>query len=183
MVFVPESFRLSADQEKQEYDLHQNAFEDEGYRDFLSRAMTPVLQKVTPPASGLDFGCGPGPVLAAMLKEKGFEVSIYDPFYAPETQVLSKTYDFVTCTEVIEHVHEPYQTFPVLVDLLKPGAVLVIMTKRVIGEEAFGQWHYKNDQTHVCFYSEQTFQWLADHYHLDCEFETNDVVVLRKSVA
>ncbi|WP_143711219.1 methyltransferase domain-containing protein [Shewanella piezotolerans] len=48
--------------------------------------------------------------------------------------------------------------------LLKPGATLVVMTKRVIDKAAFTQWHYKRDLTHICFYSIETFKWIADNY-------------------
>ncbi|GLQ31004.1 class I SAM-dependent methyltransferase [Litoribrevibacter albus] len=180
LVFVPSSYHLSPEQEKSEYDLHQNVSDDQGYRNFLSRALTPVVNRVTAPASGLDFGCGPGPVLAGMLSDAGYAMSVYDPYYAANLDVLAQSYDFITCTEVIEHVAAPDQVFSKLVELVNPGGIIVMMTKRVINRDAFGQWHYKNDPTHICFYSESTFEWLAQHHQLDCEFESQDVVVFRK---
>ena len=44
-------------------------------------------------AHGLDFGCGTGPALADMLIKEGFKVSLYDPFFYPDKDVLSKQYD------------------------------------------------------------------------------------------
>jgi len=32
---------------------------------------------------GLDYGCGPGPTLSVMLREKGFKMADYDPFFKP----------------------------------------------------------------------------------------------------
>jgi len=63
---------------------------------------------------------------------------------------------------------------------LKPSGVLGIMTKRVIDQEAFSRWHYKDDLTHVCFYSTETFQWLAAQWHATVTFSGNDVVLLMK---
>ena len=31
-------------------------------------------------------------------------------------------------------------------------------------DAAFATWHYRRDPTHVVFYREETFSWLADHY-------------------
>ena len=50
--------------------------------------------------SGLDFGAGPGPALAAMMSEDGFDVAIYDPFFQPDAEALQRKYDFITCTAV-----------------------------------------------------------------------------------
>ena len=44
------------------------------------------------------------------------------------------------------------------------------MTKLVRNQEAFAKWHYKNDLTHVCFFSRATFEWLSDQWQADLEF-------------
>ena len=119
-------------------------------------------------------------VLAQMLQEQGHGVEIYDPFYAPETQVLQGHYDFVTCTEVVEHFRQPYNEFRRLFSLLKPDGFLALMTKLVIDAEAFSRWHYKNDMTHVSFYSEPTLRWLAELYHCHLEIIGKDVIIFHK---
>ncbi|MDA1381669.1 methyltransferase domain-containing protein [Plesiomonas shigelloides subsp. oncorhynchi] len=55
----------------------------------------------------MDFGCGPGPLLAQMLEEAGFRMHKYDPYFHPERATLAREYDFVTCTEVAEHFMPP----------------------------------------------------------------------------
>jgi hypothetical protein len=55
------------------------------------------------------------------------------------------------------------------------------MTKRVRDKPSFSTWHYKNDPTHIAFYSEQTFAWLAQQWQLKLEIIDNDVVFLTKS--
>jgi 2-polyprenyl-3-methyl-5-hydroxy-6-metoxy-1,4-benzoquinol methylase len=172
--------RLDADAEKSMYDLHDNRPDDPGYRRFLSRVATPLLERIPPGAEGLDFGCGPGPTLSLMLEEAGHSVALYDVYYYPEQKVLDKQYDFVTATEVIEHLYQPDMVWQQWLNLVKPGGWLGLMTKQVKDAEAFAGWHYKNDITHVCFYSRRTFQYLAERDKLQLEFIGNDVILLRK---
>lgn len=179
LVFVPQEQHLSAHAEKALYDLHENRIDDLGYRQFLSRLCNPLSARLSPRAHGLDFGCGPGPLLATMLAEQGFSVRIYDPFYANEPELLYQRYDFITCTEVVEHLRQPQPVFEQLFGLLKPDGLLGIMTKRVIDVQAFSRWHYKNDPTHICFYSEATLQWLADKYQRNLVLIDKDVVIFQ----
>lgn len=180
LVFVATEFLPDRLQEKAEYDLHENSFEDTGYRQFLNRAFMPVTEKQTPPASGLDFGCGPAPVLADMLTQAGFSMKWYDPIYANDKSVLSGRYDFITCTEAIEHFHRPVQEISLLTSLLKPDGLLVIMTKRVETPEKFANWHYKNDMTHVSFFSASTFDYIGREYGFSVTLYSKDVVLLKK---
>ncbi|WP_152050146.1 class I SAM-dependent methyltransferase [Tautonia marina] len=181
LVFVlPESF-LSVEDEKAYYDLHQNDPADVAYRRFLSRLSVPLIQRLSPGASGLDFGSGPGPTLAQMLTESGFPTRNYDPIYAPDHQVWNHSYDFVAASEVVEHLQSPRAELERIWQILKPGGWLGIMTKRVWDLQAFTTWHYKNDPTHVIFFSEQTFVWLARHWSATLEIVGPDVVLLQKS--
>ena len=109
-------------------------------------------------------GCGPSPALAAMLRVRGYEVRLYDPAYTADDAALEQRYDFVTATEVVEHVHYAAALWPRLLSLLGPGAPLVVMTKRVRDEASFAGWHYIRDPTHVRFYALQTFEWIAARY-------------------
>ncbi len=183
LVFVDPSSLPTPDAERAEYDLHQNSVADDGYLQFLSRLCDPLCDKLTSPSTGLDFGCGPGPALQKILQSQGHNVSLYDPFYFPDESVLSMQYDFVTCTEAIEHFHRPNREWNLLLSLLKPGGWLAIMTKLVLSQERFAQWHYKNDQTHVSFFSRFTFDWLAERDHLNAEYFGNDVVLLQNREA
>ncbi|QFU77941.1 class I SAM-dependent methyltransferase [Halioglobus maricola] len=180
LVFVPPTFHLDAAREKAEYDLHENNVDDPGYRRFLSRLATPMLQHLTPGSSGLDFGCGPGPALAAMLGEAGHCVTLYDIYYHPETAPLGDTYDFVCATEVVEHLAQPGMELSRLWHCLRPGGVLGVMTKLVRNPVAFATWHYKSDPTHICFFSRATWRWWAERHGGELEILGSDVILLHK---
>ena len=52
--------------------------------------------------------------------------------------------------------------------------------QRVQSREAFAGWHYKNDPTHVCFFSRETWQWWAARQGTVPEFVADDALLLRK---
>ncbi|OQW71862.1 MAG: methyltransferase [Proteobacteria bacterium ST_bin11] len=181
LVYVDYQQHLSPIQEKAIYDLHQNAIDDPGYIAFLLRLAGPLLERLPNRAEGLDFGCGPGPALAQLFEAQGHRLNLYDPFYADYPEHLQQTYDYIVCTEVVEHFRLPRREFEALFKLLKPGGWLGIMTKLVINAEAFAKWHYKNDLTHIAFFSRPTFHWLATHYNCQIEFIGNDVIILKRN--
>lgn len=183
LVFVPEKHHVSPAREKARYDEHNNDPDDPGYRKFLSRLADPLCNKLPPGASGLDFGCGPGPALAAMLREQGFETAVYDKFYAADCRVLEKTYDFITATEVLEHLRQPGKDLNRLWQILRPGGIFGIMTKLVKDKAAFDNWHYKRDPTHVCFFSVETLIWLGDFFRAQVEFINSDTILFYKTKA
>jgi len=162
MIFVSREDLLSEREEKARYDLHQNDPKDEGYRQFLGQFINPFIQRIgPPPQKGLDFGSGPGPVLSMMLEARGYQMALFDPYYAPIADNLQKSYDFVTCTETVEHFHKPGKEWQLLVNLVKPGGWLGIMTQLVEDLDDFPKMHYITDLTHVSFFSRETFQYLA----------------------
>ncbi len=176
LVFVPKAFHLSPELERAEYDKHQNDPDDEGYQKFLGRTVRPLLKQLSEKSQGLDFGCGPGPCISQMLKNHRIKVTNYDPYYFNQPKILDIQYDFITMTEVIEHVSTPQTVLTSLKKALKTNGILAIMTKRVISQQAFSHWHYKNDPTHICFYSTTTFEWIAAQYDWELEIIDKDVV-------
>ena len=63
-----------------------------------------------------------------MIEEDGHSAALYDPLFHPDESVLARTYDFITCTETVEHFATPRADFLRLNELLAPGAYLGIMT-------------------------------------------------------
>jgi hypothetical protein len=182
LVQVPSIFWLTPEQEKAEYDFHQNHFGDAGYEGFLMRCAQPLLERLSDSATGLDFGCGPAPVLCSLFEAQGHPMCYYDLYYWPDTSPLQGQYDFITATEVIEHISNPKPVFELWMQMLKPAGYLAIMTKRVSSLTAFQRWHYKNDPTHIAFYSEKTFEYLAMTYSLQLTLIGADVVFLKTGV-
>lgn len=180
LIFVPARYWLSASAEKDLYDLHENDVKDPGYRKFLSRLTSPLLEKLDAGQKGLDFGCGPGPALAVLLEERGHRVDLFDPFYANHPEVFQNRYDFICATEVVEHLHDPQREFSTLFGLLGSGGWLGLMTKLATDVQAFSQWHYIRDPTHICFYSRQTFEYLADRFDAELQLVGKDVILLQK---
>lgn len=181
LIFVPRQFWLSNEAEKAEYDLHENDPRDPGYRKFLTRLATPLTERLAPGKKGLDFGCGEGSALPLLLTEQGHQVAQFDIYYHNRPELLEQSYDFICATEVVEHLRCPHSEFLRLFSILKPGGWLGIMTKLAHDRQAFGNWHYIRDLTHICFYTRETFTWLAQKYQADLEFVADDVILLQKS--
>lgn len=185
LVWVEKCYQLSAEAEKAEYDKHENNPQDAGYRRFLSRTFSPLLKQLkhkplSATCEGLDFGCGSGPAISELAREAGLKVENYDLYYFNRPELLERQYDFITLTEVIEHIAEPQNLLEQLDSLLKSSAILAVMTKRVTSQEAFSQWHYKNDPTHICFYSKETFEWIAAQMGWRLQLVDKDVIFFHK---
>ncbi len=173
----------SAERARAEYGLHHNAIDDAGYRRFLDRLAAPLCARIAPAARGLDYGCGPGPALVAMLRERGFDCLGYDPLFAAHPERLQVRYDFVCCTEVAEHFTDPSAEFERLRGLLAPGGWLALMTQWRRDDHAFDQWRYVHDPTHVAFYRERSLRWIADWLGLAYESPAPNVCLMRAPAA
>ena len=178
--FLHPSAWLDATAELAHYQLHRNDPDDAGYCAFLDRLAAPLLQRLPPGQRGLDYGCGPGPALAAMLREAGHEMALFDPLFQPDRAVLAGSYDFITCTEAAEHFHRPAEEFRRLDALLKPGGWLALMTNFQTDDARFAAWHYRRDPTHVVFYREETLRLLARRHDWRCEIPCANVALMCK---
>lgn len=168
------------EQEAAHYRLHENDPADPRYRAFLSKLFTPLIGYLKPGSSGLDYGCGPGPALAAMLTEAGHRMALYDPVFEPDPAPLAETYDFVVCTETAEHFHDPYAEFARLDRLVRPGGILGLMTCFQTDDARFAAWHYRKDPTHVVFYREATMRFIARRFGWRCEIPVKDAALMWK---
>lgn len=179
LVFVPPQFHLSAEAEKARYQLHENSPDDPHYCQFLARIIPPLLPHLSAGDTGLDFGSGPGPTLSLLLEKEGFPMAIYDPFFAPDTRILQQKYNFITSTEVLEHAFHPAVELDRLFALLHPNGTLAIMTRRHDSTDNFSHWGYKDDPSHVCFFSKNSFRWIANRWQTTRTFIDNDIILLQ----
>ncbi|WP_441001106.1 class I SAM-dependent methyltransferase [Fodinibius sp. SL11] len=181
LIFAPSKDRPDRKEELARYETHDNDPQDEGYRNFLNQLFEPLNALLEPGSKGLDFGSGPGPTLNLIFEEAGHEMRIYDLFYDNDKSVFEEKYDFITATEVVEHLFNPGQELDRLWKCLRPGGYLGIMTK--IAEDNvdfFAHWHYRLDITHVTFYTQETFHWLANHWNASVEFPADRVIIFQK---
>lgn len=162
-IFLEESKIIPSQQEKIEYSFHENSLANEGYvnmlREFIDKAVRPHRPQIT---TALDFGSGPGPVLAELLRQEGFKTDIYDKHFAPEKVYLNKKYDLITATEVFEHLKDPLSTLRSLKSRLNKNGILAVMTLfHQNNDEHFKKWWYRRDATHISFYTPKTFKCMA----------------------
>jgi citrate lyase synthetase len=61
--------------------------------------------------------------------------------------------------------------------LLHKGAKLYLMTD-IYDERDFATWYYKNDPTHVFFYTKESFEWIQKAYNFQTLFIDKRLIVL-----
>ena len=179
IIFVPKRFHVSKQVEKARYEEHDNDPNNAGYRQFLQRIAEPIKARFAKGASGLDFGSGPTPLLAEILEAAGFQMEIYDLFYQTNRSVFERRYDFIVSTEVFEHLREPLRELENLFAMLKQNGVLAVMTQVYNDLTDFSDWHYKNDRTHICFYSVETFGWLSKYFGVSYAQIEDDIFIFK----
>lgn len=159
------SHYISSEKELEIYSTHNNSIEDPSYvayfKHFIEGAILPV---VSTGKFGLDYGSGPYPVLSQLLiRDYGYNMDIYDLFYAPEKVFIGQKYDLVTCTEVVEHIPSPLETFENFKELLLPEGTLAVMTQFHPNTiEDFKEWHYIRDKSHISFFTAKTMDIIAE---------------------
>ena len=178
--FLDPAHRISTEEEYALYCQHRNEPDDPRYCHFLSKLAEPLLQRLPPKAKGLDYGCGPGPALASMLRQAGHRVSLFDVYFYPDRKPLGELFDFITCSETIEHFHHPAKEFRCFDRVLRPGGWLALMTCFQTDDSRFASWHYRRDLTHVVFYREDTLRHLACDFGWSFEVPVKNVALMRK---
>lgn len=163
LVYQESTSLPDAHEEKNRYELHKNNPEDKGYtrwlQSFIDQGVTPWYRG----GSVLDFGSGPRPVLTGMLQNQGFDVFCYDPFFAPRWPE-EETFSLILLCEVLEHIHDPVSAFRRLFESADEGAFLSIKTLFLpsMDKMAFKNWWYKEDPTHIRFFSPSSLLHLGE---------------------
>lgn len=183
--FVPPVYWMTPAEEVARYQLHRNRLDDEGYVRFLMPVID-CLKRHRVSGRVLDYGAGPSPVLTELLIREGFEARGYDPnfpgLHGQGAVVSEKSpVDAVVSTEVFEHFRAPACEIDRIVRLLRPGGWLVVMTALVTEAVCMDSWPYANDATHIVFYAEETFRYIARRwgFHVE-ECAGSRLVVLRR---
>lgn len=150
-----------AETEKAHYDRHGPQLNDPRQRAFVARVVGPLMTVLPLGASGLDYGCGIAPVGAAIMRRRGFRIVAYDPIFRPVNWALWGSYDFVLCSDVVEHFHDPADEFDRLGKLLRPGGWLGILRSFRTEDAFLGAWRFRRDPTRVAFYCDATLRHIA----------------------
>lgn len=163
-IFMAKEHYLTAQEEKERYKEHNNDVDDPRYQNFVAPLVKAVQSDFGPDDIGLDFGCGTGPVISKLLKDDGYEVNLYDPYFANYPENLKLKYDYIVCCEVMEHFYYPYKEFHRLHSLLKVEGAIFFKTSIYSDDFDFDTWFYKDDPTHVFFYQEKTLKWIKEYF-------------------
>jgi 2-polyprenyl-3-methyl-5-hydroxy-6-metoxy-1,4-benzoquinol methylase len=148
----------------------------EMFENFIETCIEPFA---SPGNCVLDYGCGPGPVLAGLLNRKGYEVKTYDLFFDSNETALREKYDAIILTEVLEHLIDPLDVLKNLSRQLNPKGVMILMTLfHPNDHEGFGKWWYRRDKTHVTFYTLKTMEKLAPALGLNLLFSDEQRTVV-----
>lgn len=161
LIWKNDSHIVEPDAEEARYATHNNTRENEGYVKWLNGFLDKAVHPFISGGLMLDYGCGPGPVLAELLSEKGFRTEVYDLYFQKVLPKKENQFDLITCTEVIEHVSDLNHLFSDFNGLLKKDGILSLMTQYHKGLDAICDWWYVRDETHITFFDETTFENLA----------------------
>jgi SAM-dependent methyltransferase len=163
-IVIDKALIPSRDAEMLRYQKHNNNIEDAGYQKFVAPITSAIMRDFTQNHKGLDFGAGTGPVISKILKDSGYLIKLYDPFFHNYPNLLGSQYDYIAACEVIEHFHDPRKEFSLLKKLLYKNGKLYCMTNLYNESIDFQNWDYKSDITHVFFYHEKTIQWIKKEF-------------------
>ncbi|HEY9207201.1 MAG TPA: class I SAM-dependent methyltransferase [Candidatus Methanoperedens sp.] len=179
LIFVPGNFHLSPEEEAARYRLHENTLLNKEYVRMFLEKISLIHQYCPGISSVLDYGCGPEPVLAELLRRDGYECDIYDPYFFPVFP--EGTYDLVISTEVFEHFRDVKSQIYNIISLLNPGGFVAVMTSFHDSIGDFEDWWYITDPTHVCFFGLKTFDWISKKFGLMMVYTNrNNFIILRK---
>ena len=115
-------------------------------------------------------GVEPDPVAAAQARERGFDVrpSIADWVDTPQS------FDFITMSHVIEHVHDPLGLLRAAYDLLRPGGRICVLTPNVdaMGHRIYGRhWRGLEPPRHLILFNRTSLRTaLSDSGFSDVRF-------------
>lgn len=186
-IFIDPRHRLDPIAEKKRYELHDNSLENTGYCAYLEKFIDEVIHfpDIKSALTGLldiqprilDYGSGPKPALVRILSNKGYKARGWDPFFAPDTPLFTDGAHIVTCLEVAEHFSNPLESFTMIGKHLCPGGFLALGTHLLpvadhgapLDEktgmksdwDAFKNWWYRRDPTHISFYTLESLRLVA----------------------
>jgi len=183
LIMLDKEFYLTKEEEKQRYQLHENSTENKGYLNYLNNIITNSITPFLKPGNRLlDFGCGPEKTWAEILKKKRYDVSTYDPYFDNNSEWLNTKFDAITAIEVFEHLISPEKELNSLSKCLNRGNYLIIRTMLHSNDwDNFKKWWYKDDPTHISFYSRVSIDYICKTWNYELiQVKNRCEIVLKK---
>ena len=150
-------FRLTPEEERARYLLHNNSPSNKGYVRWIQRFHDFIFRLPLEPGSRiLDFGSGPEAVMSGMMEDMGYQVFQEDPYFAPGKP--EGLFSLITSLEVFEHLSEPFQILLSLAGRSAGNGRLCISTEFLppdFSPDTFDSWYYRRDSSHIMFYTRQ----------------------------
>ena len=173
---------VSQASEAARYLEHDNGFHQSGYVEMLTRLLDrTVVPRIPLGGSLLDYGCGYAPVLVELARRRGYDAAGWDPYFLSNPKALARRYHALIACEVVEHAAQPVALFEQVVSLLQPNGVFAVRSSLHPARwDAFLDFWYTWDRTHVSFYSERTVRYCADRFGFTVDHLQNPIWVLRR---
>ena len=178
-ISVNPKYYLSTNEEVLRYGKHDNSLKNSNYCDYLLSVYNSFnTRQIIEPI--LDFGCGENAVLTELLRQNGIDIDGFDPNY--ENFILKdRMYNTILSIEAVEHFREPMVSFTIMNNLLNSGGDIFIRTELLESVPYFSAWWYKNDPTHIVFYSRTSFEFISDYFSWEIvSFDNKNRIHLRK---
>ena len=179
LIFVPEEFHLSPDDEEARYRLHHNSLSNEGYVKMFREKITLIREYCPGVGSVIDYGCGHEPVLTELLEREKYHCDKYDLYFHPGFP--ERSYDLVISTEVFEHLRDVRYELTRIFSLINPGGFLAVMTSFHDSTGQFEDWWYHSDPTHICFFSKRTFDWISEQFGFEIIYTNRSNFIILKT--
>ena len=122
----------------------------------LANWLAPLRSEI----ASLDYGGGSG-VLAAIMRQKGYDYDSYDPYFI-NTTLPARLYALATSFEVAEHATDPMKTFATMMSFLNRDGALLFSTNLSPCGVTSDWWYIAPRNGHVSIYTARSLQCLAD---------------------
>jgi glycosyltransferase involved in cell wall biosynthesis/SAM-dependent methyltransferase len=154
-----------------------------------AQAMIEMVSFAVTPRKIFDFGSGSGGLTNA-LRSMGYEVNSYEPMLHGDfsSEDYERDHDLVILNQVIEHTENASKILDDIYSLTRPGGIIfmttlttdIMINETEMFQELFASWWYKDDQTHISFFCQRTFEYICSIKNLQMLATGPKCVILQR---